>query len=84
LVLSAFRYALGRRSYIVSAIIPELKREILEGYMGERARGHMIDEITEAEKSKNDFFGGLGDDLNAKLWFEFRAWLLSGKELEDA
>lgn len=73
--LCAFRYALGRRTYIVSVVCNWLKSHALSNW----AKEIIIKEIEEAEEeSKKDkpyYFKSLGDDCDKTRWLELKRFL---------
>jgi len=66
--ICAFRYACGRRTYIVSTVIDFLR----EKKLSKRTKEIMIKEITERE---NDEFYNLGDEMDKREWLAFRTHL---------
>ena len=61
--LCAFRYALGRRSYIVDVVTNFLRKANLSS----QAERLIIREINEAEK-----YNRLGDGIDAENWLKLR------------
>ncbi|TDI96999.1 MAG: hypothetical protein E2O29_01830 [Deltaproteobacteria bacterium] len=60
--IAAFRYALGRSTYIVSAIA----KALLEANLSDDDKRFIIKEI-------NDTNGKLGMDMDEKIWLEVKA-----------
>lgn len=71
--LCAFRYALGRKTYIVSVITDWLKLHSNE--LCKQAKLNMIKEIN------NPLRGSLGDNCDKTKWFQLRDYFI--KELEN-
>jgi len=65
ILLCAVRYALGRRSYIVGLVCNYIKKRLES--LSFVAIGHIIDEITEAEKED-----GLGSEIDKNEWLNLR------------
>lgn len=63
--LCAFRYALGRMTYIVSEVAAEIRKNA--ALLDDSTKRLIIAEITEAEVG-----GRLGMDMDAKVWLELR------------
>lgn len=70
-VIAAFRYALGRRTYIVPALCNFIKAN--NKHIPNYAKEIIISEITDAEYHKYGMF--LGDDIDAKEWLNLRTYL---------
>ena len=68
IVLCAFRYALGRMTYIPSVVAGFIKANINE--IETRDIHIMIREIGECHEE-----GHLGMDCDVKLWLDLRKWL---------
>jgi hypothetical protein len=87
MILSALRYSLYRRSYIPGVCRNELRREVEEGNLSQRAIAQAIHEIYECEKEYNNsiFFlqkrlptvkDEMIEDWYQKAeWIELRNWL---------
>jgi len=77
--LSAFRYALSRRTYIVSVVCDWLKSHKLST----EATKLIIREIEEAEEKEKDvnkfYYKPLGDDCDKKRWLELKTFLRGTK-----
>ena len=71
IVLCAFRYALGRRSYIVSTVADFITNNI--DLVPKNFRDLMVDEITMGEN--NEYFYSLGDDCDKVTWLKLRDFL---------
>lgn len=71
MMVGAFRYALGRRSYIVWITTEFIKNNL--DLVPVKFRKLMIDEIEQAERNK--FGHQLGDDCDAKNWLDLRDFL---------
>ena len=72
--VAAFRYALGRRSYMVLTVADFIKTNI--SLIPQNIINLMIQEITEAEQNHNDgLYKALGDDCDAKVWLNLRTYL---------
>ena len=76
IILGAFRYAMGRRSYIVSTTVDFIMRNI--DLVPRGFRELMIDEITMGENG--EFYYQLGDDCDKQQWLKLREFL---KELDN-
>lgn len=72
IILGAFRYAMGRRSYIVSTTANFIMNNI--DLIPKGFRKLMIDEITMGEHEEFDY--RLGDDCDKQQWLELREFLL--------
>lgn len=70
-VIAAFRYALGRRTYIVPAVCNFIKAN--NKHIPNQVKEIIISEITEAEYHKYGM--SLGDDIDAKEWLNLRTYL---------
>lgn len=64
----AFRYALGRMTYVVGEVCRVL--EAYSDHLSPQTRRLIIEEITEAERR-----GGLGMEMDAKQWQRLRGAL---------
>lgn len=74
MIFSAFRYALGRRTYIVWTTVEFIIHNI--DLVPKRFRDLMIREITEAEENHNNgLYKALGDDCDVEQWLKLRAFL---------
>lgn len=62
----AFRYALGRRTYVVDSVANEIERNVNE--ISEKTRKRIIVEINEAIWS-----GNAGADMDVKRWRQCRS-----------
>ena len=71
MIFSAFRYAMGRRSYIVSTTVDFIINNL--DLVPKKFRVLMIDEITMGENE--EFFYRLGDDFDKKQWLKLREFL---------
>lgn len=72
--VAAFRYALGRRTYMVLTVADFIKTNI--SLIPQNIINLMIQEITEAEQNHNDgIYKALGDDIDAKVWLNLRTYL---------
>lgn len=60
ILISALRYALGRRTYIVSITTQYIEREIPT--LSEQCKAIMIEDI------EHPFMGDYGDDFDKKGW----------------
>lgn len=72
IILGAFRYAMGRRSYIVSTTANFIMNNI--DLVPKGFRRLMIDEITMGEQG--DFYYQLGDECDKQQWLKLREFLL--------
>lgn len=70
-VIAAFRYALGRRTYIVPAVCNFIKAN--NKHIPNRVKEIIISEITDAEYHKYGM--SLGDDIDAKEWLSLELFL---------
>lgn len=61
----AFRYALGRRTYVVGKICEAIRQNASS--IQSNLRSQMIEEISEAVDTKQ-----AGDDINVQRWLECR------------
>ena len=75
IIFSAFRYALGRQTYIVSITVDFIKNNI--DLVPDKFKMLMIEEITRGER--NEYGYSLGDDYHAKQWLELRQFLKQAK-----
>lgn len=81
--VAAFRYALGRRSYMVFTIADFIKTNI--SLVPKNIIDLMIREITEAEQNHNDgLYKALGDDCDVETWLSLRAFLVKHQEKVNA
>lgn len=72
--VAAFRYALGRRSYMVLTVADFIKTNI--SLIPQNIINLMIREITEAEQNHNDgLYKALGDDCDVETWLSLREFL---------
>ena len=71
IILGAFRYAMGRRSYIVSTTANFIMNNI--DLVPRGFRDLMIDEITMGENG--EFYYQLGDDCDKQQWLKLREFL---------
>lgn len=72
--IAAFRYALGRRSYMVLTVADFIKTNI--SLIPQNIINLMIREITEAEQNHNDgLYKALGDDCDVETWLSLREFL---------
>lgn len=71
IILGAFRYAMGRRSYIVSTTVDFIMHNI--DLVPRGFRELMIDEITMGENG--EFYYQLGDDCDKQQWLKLREFL---------
>ena len=72
--VAVFRYALGRRSYIVLTVADFIKTNI--SLIPQNIINLMIREITEAEQNHNDgLYKALGDDCDVETWLSLREFL---------
>ena len=71
IILGAFRYAMGRRSYIVSTTVDFIMNNI--DLVPRGFRELMIDEITMGENG--EFYYQLGDDCDKQQWLKLREFL---------
>lgn len=78
MIFSAFRYAMGRRSYIVSTTVDFIMNNL--DLVPKKFRNLMIDEITMGENE--EYFYRLGDECDKKQWLKLREFLkqAEGKE----
>lgn len=77
--VASFRYALGRRTYMVFTIADFIKTNI--SLVPKNIIDLMIREITEAEQNHNDgLYKALGDDCDVKTWLSLRDFLIRYKE----
>lgn len=77
--VAAFRYALGRRTYMVFTIADFIKTNI--ALVPQNIINLMIREITEAEQNHNDgLYKALGDDCDVKTWLSLREFLIKHQE----
>ena len=77
--VAAFRYALGRRTYMVFTIADFIKTNI--ALVPKNIINLMIREITEAEQNHNDgLYKALGDDCDVKTWLSLREFLIKHQE----
>ena len=78
--VASFRYALGRRTYIVYSIANFIKTNI--ALVPKNIIELMIREITEAEEKHNEgLYKALGDDCDVETWLRLREFLKRvGKE----
>ena len=71
IVIAAFRYALGRRTYIVPTVCNFIKAN--SKHILNQTKEIIITEIIEA---KNQEYGkSLGDDIDAKEWLNLELFL---------
>jgi hypothetical protein len=70
-VIAAFRYALGRRTYIVPAVTNFIKAN--SRHIPKLVKEMIISEITDAENHEYD--KSLGDEIDAKEWLSLRDFL---------
>ena len=71
IVIAAFRYALGRRTYIVSSVCNFIKAN--SKHLLNQTKEIIISEIIDA---KNQEYGkSLGDDIDAKEWLSLKLFL---------
>ena len=81
--VAAFRYALGRRSYMVFTIADFIKTNI--ALVPKNIIELMIREITEAEENHNNgLYKALGDDCDVETWLSLRAFLVKHQEKVNA
>lgn len=81
--VAAFRYALGRRTYMVFTIADFIKTNI--ALVPQNIINLMIQEITEAEQNHNDgLYKALGDDCDVKTWLSLREFLIRYQEKLNA
>ena len=78
-IIAAFRYALGRHTYMPSSIADFIKSNI--SLVPPNDVDLMIKEITQGEK--REFGYSLGDEYNTKVWLGLRDFLLKHKELSS-
>lgn len=77
--VATFRYALGRRTYMVFTIADFIKTNI--ALVPKNIINLMIREITEAEQNHNDgLYKALGDDCDVKTWLSLREFLIKYQE----
>ena len=77
--VAAFRYALGRRSYMVFTIADFIRTNI--SLVPQNIINLMIREITEAEENHNNgLYKALGDDCDVKTWLSLREFLIKYQE----
>lgn len=69
--LCAFRYALGRRSYIVYFVCGKLRELCREGRLSQFAREAIIREIDDYKQ----MFGSLGSNCDANDWEGLQEYL---------
>ena len=70
-VIAAFRYALGRRTYIVPAITNFIKAN--NKHTPKQVKEIIISEINDAKYHKYGI--SLGDDIDAKEWLNLELFL---------
>lgn len=70
----AFRYALGRRTYVVDSVASEIERQVQE--ISTKTLTRLVAEIDAVDPD-----GGLGMKMDADRWFECRA--IMAAELES-
>lgn len=70
-VIAAFRYALGRRTYIVPTVTNFIKAN--NKHISNQAKEIIISEITDAKYHKYGI--SLGDDIDAKEWLNLQTYL---------
>ena len=68
IVCSAFRYALGRRTYIVSVVCNYIKANI--GMLEKKHLPLLVEEIEDAEK-----FNMLGDPCDKREWLQLKDFI---------
>ena len=77
--VAAFRYALGRRTYMVLTVADFIKTNI--ALVPQNIINLMIREITEAEQNHNDgLYKALGDDCDVETWLSLREFLIKYQE----
>jgi hypothetical protein len=71
IIIAAFRYALGRRTYIVPAVTNFIKAN--SKHISIQAKEIIISEIIDAEN--HEYGKSLGDEIDAKEWLSLRDFL---------
>ena len=77
--IAAFRYALGRCTYMPKAVTNCIKNNI--SLFSKNDFNIMIKEITEAEQGM--YGSSLGDSHNKQIWLDFRDFLITQAEKEQ-
>ena len=73
MILSALRYSLYRRSYMPSVCRREIRREVEEGNLSQRAISQAIHEINKIKKDSDK--GMIDDWYQEAKWLDLRDWL---------
>lgn len=78
-IIAAFRYALGRYTYVPSSVADFIKSNI--SLVPPNDIDLMIREITRGEKEEYGY--SLGGEYNTKVWLGLRDFLLKHRELSS-
>jgi len=82
ILLYAFRYALGRKSYAPLVVFDNLRDNIKR--LSDRDLNQIYDEIVYTERLQQNYntegSNLFGDDINQKVWIELREFI--GEEIE--